>query len=176
MRRIAFAVAPITAAIALIAASAASARAEDGCDKFAWSLAPERAAFAKVQSEPAADVVKLDMTAALAVRLKLHADNELKFVMPPERKPKAEHWSGAVVQFSAPPRAGIYQVTLSDEAWIDVVQNGRYAREVGHSGRGDCPGVRKSLRLELAAEPFALQLSGAQVEAITVSVNAAKTE
>ena len=42
---------------------------------------------------------------------------------------------------------------LSDDAWIDVIQNGRYARSVGSTGRSDCPGVRKSVRLDLDAEP-----------------------
>ncbi len=166
----------IAIAVAFIALPVAGARAEDGCDRFAWSLASERAAFAQAQKETLTDGATLAAIPTAAFALRLRPDSEVTFVVPPERKPKAQHWSGAVLHFPAPPRAGIYQVTLSDEAWIDVVQNGRYAREVGHTGRSDCPGVRKSLRLELTAEPFALQISGARVEAITAAVSAAKTE
>ena len=69
-------------------------------------------------------------------------------------------------------KPGIYQVTLSEEAWIDVVQDDRYARSVGSTGRGDCPGLRKSVRLDLAAAPFVLQISGVTSESVAVAVGA----
>jgi hypothetical protein len=65
-------------------------------------------------------------------------------------------------------KAGIYQITLSDDAWIDVIQNGRYARSVGSTGRSDCPGVRKSVRLDLDASPVVLQVSGVAPETIAL--------
>jgi hypothetical protein len=46
-------------------------------------------------------------------------------------------------------------VTLSHEAWIDVVQDGRYARSVGSTSRNDCPGLRKSVRLDFGVRPAA---------------------
>ena len=90
--------------------------------------------------------------------------------MPPERKPKAERWFGGAIKLAAPDKPGIYQVTLSEDAWLDLVQDGRYARTVGHSGRGDCPGLRKSVRLELTATPFALQVSGVTADKIFVTI------
>ena len=91
--------------------------------------------------------------------------------MPPERKPKVERWFGGMIRLAAPEKPGIYQVTLSEEAWIDVVQDGRYARSVGSTGRSDCPGLRKSVRLELGAAPFVLQLSGVAAEQVVVAIN-----
>ncbi len=87
---------------------------------------------------------------ALVIRLQPGA--QAIFEMPPERKPRsgAVAWRhGAIAP--ALPKPGIYQITLSDDAWIDVIQNGRYARSVGSTGRSDCPGVRKSVRLDLDA-------------------------
>jgi len=57
------------------------------------------------------------------------------------------------------PRAGLYQVILSQDAWIDVVQDGKYMRSVGSTAGGYYPRLRKSVRLELGHAPFALQLS-----------------
>ena len=69
------------------------------------------------------------------------------------------------------PSNRFYQVTLPDEAWIDVAQDGRYARSVGSTGRSDCPGLRRSLRLELAASPFVLQLSGVSSDVIVIAIS-----
>jgi ABC-type tungstate transport system permease subunit len=65
-----------------------------------------------------------------------------------------------------------YGVMLSDEAWIDVIQDGKFLRSIGSSGRSDCPGLRKSVRFELKPEPFVLQLSGVISETIVVAIGA----
>jgi hypothetical protein len=149
--------------------------AEDGCDKFAWSLAREQTLLTAVD-KPA---VKAGQTLAAipkgAFVLNLQSNTEATlatFAMPPERKSKAEHWFGGAIRFPAVEKPGIYQVTLSEEAWMDIVQDGRYAHTVGHTGRGDCPGLRKSVRLELGATPFVLQISGVTSDSIAVAISA----
>lgn len=148
------------------------ALAEDGCDKFAWSLNRERAWFAasdKLQI-PSAD--PLPALPGKALILRLQQVDAVVFVMPPERRPKSANGFGGAVSFAAPEQAGIYQVTLSEDAWIDVVQEGRYVRSVGSSGRRDCPGLRKSVRLELARAPFVMQLSDVETEIVMIAVSA----
>ncbi len=54
---------------------------------------------------------------------------------------------------------------------MDIVQDGRYAHTVGHTGCGDCPGLRKSMRLELGPAPFVLQISGAAADKIMVAIS-----
>ena len=146
------------------------ALADDGCDKFAWPLTNERAQL----TAPDKPVVKAGDTLAAvpktAFTLQLQPGTEAAFLMPPERKPKAEHWFGGVLRLPAPDKPGIYQVTLSEEAWLDVLQDGRYARTVGFSGRGDCPGLRKSVRFEVTAAPMALQVSGVAGDKIAVTM------
>lgn len=160
----------VFAAGLLIAFLAPARAADDGCEKFAWSLAQERAWFA------AADKAKLaagESSAALpsgAFVLTLQPGGTATFAVPPERKPKSAASFGGAVWFPAPERPGVYQVTLSDEAWIDIVQDGRYARAIGSSGRGDCPGLRKSVRFELGSVPFVLQLSGATADTTVVAI------
>ncbi len=159
------------AAAALIALLS-SAFAEDGCGKFAWPLARELALFA------AADKASLNAGTVLATIPKtafvvhLQPGAQAIFTMPPERQPRSERWFGGAIRFPALDKPGIYQVTLSEEAWIDVVQDNRYARSVGSTGRGDCPGLRKSVRLDLAAAPFVLQISGVASESVVVAVGA----
>lgn len=158
--------------VALLMAQLVPAVAEDGCDKFAWPLTRERALLA-ASDKPA---VKAGETLAAipkgAITLQLQAGAEAAFVMPPERKSRVESWFGGAIQFPALEKAGIYQITLSDEAWLDVVQDGRYARSVGSTGRGDCPGLRKSVRLELNPTPFVLQFSGVVADKIVVTIGA----
>ena len=144
------------------------ALAEDGCGKFAWPLTRERALLvsANKAAVKAGDTLTALPSAAFALQLQPGA--EAKFTMPPEHKPKVEKWFGGAVHILPPPKAGIYQVTLTDEAWVDIVQDGRYARSVGSTGRSDCLGLRKSVRLELTTAPFTLQVSGVAVETIAV--------
>jgi hypothetical protein len=92
------------------------------------------------------------------------------FALPPERRPKGERWFGGMLRFPAPEQPGIYQVTPSDEAWIDVVQEGRYARSVGSTGCGDCPGLHKSVRFELSVAPFVMQISGVTSESVVIAI------
>jgi hypothetical protein len=160
---------PTTAVLIALLTPAAAA---DGCDKFAWPLAHEQALFASADKA----AVKLGETLAglpkTAFTLHLQPGTEAAFVMPPERKPKSERWFGGAIRFPALDKPGIYQVTLSEEAWIDVVQDGRYARSVGSTGRSDCPTLRKSVRLDLAASPFVLQFSGVASDSVVVAISA----
>ena len=146
------------------------AAADDGCEKFAWSLARERAAFAAADKTTTAAGETLAALPAAALVIRLQAGAQAAFEMPPERKPRTEPWHGGMVRLPALPKSGIYQISLSDDAWIDVIQNGRYARSVGSTGRSDCPGVRKSVRLDLDAAPVVLQVSGVAADTIAVTI------
>jgi hypothetical protein len=156
--------------VALLLAQLAPALAEDGCDKFAWPLTRERALLAAADKAvaKAGDTLAAMPKGAMALQLAPGAD--ASFVMPPERKSRVEPWFGSAIKFAAPDKPGIYQVTLSEDAWLDIVQDGRYARSVGSTGRGDCPGLRKSVRLELTAAPFVLQFSGVAADKIFVTI------
>src|SRR5215471_16164622 len=102
-------------AIVLIA-TLTPAAAEDGCDKFAWPTARERTLFAATDKPTLKAGETLASLPKTAIVLALQPGEQAAFVMPPERKPRAEHWFGGTVKLPAPDRAGIYQVTLSDEA------------------------------------------------------------
>ncbi len=115
--------------------------ADDGCDKFAWPLARERTLFAAADkaSVNAGAVVAAIPKSAFVVNLLPGA--QAVFAMPPERQPQSERWFGGVIRLPALDRPGIYQVTLSEEAWIDIVQDDRYARSVGMHRARRLPGL-----------------------------------
>jgi hypothetical protein len=157
--------------LALLQSADASA---DGCEKFAWSLAREQAWVAAPDKANVAAGQTLAALPKAAVVIHLQPASQAAFDLAPERKPRSDQWFGGTVRFPAIERPGIYQVTLSDDAWIDIIQDGRYARSVGSTGRSDCPGLRKSVRLELGPAPFALQISGVSSDRIVIAIGPAE--
>jgi len=148
-------------------ASAAAAQDTAGCDKFKWSVARERAWFAAGAKPIAAGADLAFAEQGYAVAL---VPNEAAgFAAPPERALKPGAFGG-VLKVSALPKAGLYDVTLSDEAWIDVVQNGASVKSRDFSGQKNCPGVRKSVRFNLAAGPATVQISNAAAASIQLAI------
>ena len=140
-----------------------------GCEGFDWSLSREQAWFAAPGLPELASGAALPAGSPAAVlRLKPHADAKLP--VPPTRTPKPDSFAG-VLTVDAPATPGRYQITLSDEGWIDVNQEGEGPRKpAAHTGKRTCPGLRKSLRYELAAKPFSITISNATADAIRIAV------
>ena len=85
-------------AIALFAILGPANAADDGCEKFAWSLARERAAFAAADKATVAvgETLAVLPTGALLIRLQPGA--QASFEMPPARKPREEQRHGGMVR------------------------------------------------------------------------------
>jgi hypothetical protein len=158
--------------LTVLALLAPAIAADDGCQRFAWSVASEQAWFAAPDKPVVAAGETLAAIPQAAFTIKLQPVGEAAFVLPPERKPRSDQWFGGMLRLPAVHREGIYQVTLSNEAWVDMVQDGRYARSVGSSGRSDCIGIKKSARIELNPAPVVFQLSGVGSDSIVVSISA----
>ncbi len=157
--------------IALVLFAAAPARAEEpsGCDKFKWNIDHERAALT------APDRVKLlsggELTAlpATGMTLGLSAPAEAKLPTPPGRAPKEGTFAG-FTSFKAAPKAGIYTISLSAGGWVDVVQDGHALKPKAFSGATDCDGIRKTMKYEISASPFVLQVSGTRENSISIAI------
>jgi hypothetical protein len=157
-------------ALVLLAAAPANAAEEpSGCDKFKWNIDRERAALT------ATDRVKLTSGGELAalpstgMTLGLSAPAEAKLPSPPERAPKEGTFAG-FTSVKAPPKAGIYTVSLSAGAWVDVVQDGHPLKPKAFSGATDCDGIRKTMKYEISASPFVLQVSGTKENSISIAI------
>jgi len=158
----------LLAALAFSANSALAAEEPSGCDKFRWPIDRERAALT------APDLAKLasgsDQAAlpASAITLALVVPSEAKLPSPPERAPKDGTFAGFTSVKSA--KAGVYTISLSAGAWIDVVQDGHILKPVAFSGATDCSGIRKTVKYELSAQPFVLQISGARENTVAIAI------
>jgi hypothetical protein len=165
------------AVIAALVLSAAGAHAAGkGCDAFKWPLDKERAAFADAGLESVASGAARGAFKEQAFTLKLVPEATVAYALAPAGKPKqqgAESFGGTVT-FDPPGEAGTFQVTLADEGWIDLVQNGKHADSTDHTGAKECPGLRKSVRFTVGAAPTVLQLSGVPADTIKVAIRPAE--
>jgi len=143
-----------------------------GCEAFKWPLDKERAAFDGASLEKIASGASPGPLKEQAFAMALLPVAQVTYALPPATKKKdvSEPRYGGMLAFAAPEKPGVYQVTLSSEGWIDLVQNGASLKAADHSGVKDCPGLRKSVRFNVGAGPIALQISGAPTNSIKVAV------
>lgn len=162
------------AAIVVLAwlALAAPALADEpvGCDKFTWPLDKERAMLTSAGTVAVASGMKLALPLPVAVTVDLSPFADAKLPMPPERAPKQTNSFAGFISVPAPPQAGVYKITLSSEGWIDVVQDGHFLKSGPHSGAMGCAGIRKSVKFDLAAAPFVVQLTSVPANTIGVAI------
>jgi hypothetical protein len=156
---------------AIFIAPAALAAEPSGCDKFAWPLEKERQMLSEAQEAALGSL--LDRDGGRAVKIELQPLETAKLVNVPARKPKNTPSFAGYVNFGAA-RAGRYKISLSEGAWIDVIQDTHDLKSVAFTGATDCPNIRKSVKFELGADPFTLQVSDAPSPAIAVVVTPAE--
>ncbi len=150
-------------------ASAFAAEEPSGCDKFKWPIERERAALTAPDRVKLSSGGELAAPPATGIALTLVTPADAKLPTPPERTPR-EGTFAAYMNFKDAPKAGLYTISLSAGAWIDVVQNGHILRPKGFSGATDCDGIRKTMKYELSAGPFVVQISGARENTLSVAI------
>jgi hypothetical protein len=161
---------PLLIAFALLATAPAWAADEpSGCDKFKWPIEHERAALTAPDRVKLASGAELAALPATGMTLALLAPADAKLPTPPERAPREGSFAG-FARFKDAPKPGIYTVSLSAGGWIDVIQDGHALKPKGFSGATDCDGIRKTMKYEISASPFVLQVSGARQNAISVAI------
>jgi hypothetical protein len=146
-----------------------AAEEPSGCDKFKWNIDHERAALTAPDRAKLASGSEVAAVPSTGLILALSTPSEAKLPSPPERAPKEGTFAG-FTSFKAAPKAGIYTISLSAGAWVDVVQDGHFLKPKGFSGATDCEGIRKTMKYELGATPFVLQVSGAREDSISIAI------
>ena len=163
------AVKPLLILFALcVSAATALAQEPSGCDKFKWPLDKERATLTGTDLPKLASGSRANWPLPFATMVALVPFAEAKLAIAPERAPKSNSSFAGLIEVPAPARSGTYKITLSSEGWIDVVQDGRRVQSITSTGVRGCDGVRKSVKFDLAAAPFTVQLSG--IEANTIGL------
>src|SRR5215468_11032858 len=157
-------------ALVLLGASPAWAAEEpSGCDKFKWPIERERAALTAPDRAKLASGSEQVALPSSAITLTLVPPGDAKLPSPPERAPKDGTFAG-FSSFKAAPKAGLYTISLSAGAWVDVVQDGHFLKPKAFSGATDCDGIRKTMKYELSASPFALQISGSKDDSVSIAI------
>jgi hypothetical protein len=164
------AAAVLIAASSFTAARTASALDTAACDEFAWPIKREQALFASKDLRHVASGTTLDSVPDRGIALELQPHDTAPYVLAPSRQPKLTNSSGGLVVISNVSKAGSYQVTASAEAWIDVIQEGKSLASTAHSGRRDCPDVRKTVRFDLQTGAVTIQVSGVGSKLIKLAI------
>jgi len=157
--------AAFTACVLTLLAATSAGAVEDGCRRFDWPVNREielfgEGFFADVESQSA-----LPKDGAFSMLLLPVAS--VIYMVPPERGRDDGYGGVVTLEWIA---AGRYQVTISGDAWIDAVQDGKRLPIVASTSRDDCPGIRMSVQCEITSLPLTLQFGGAMVRRLNVSV------
>lgn len=155
-------------ALLLGATSALAAEEPSGCDKFKSPIERDRAALTAPDRAKLASGSEQAAMPSSAITLGLVTPADARLPTPPERAPKEGTFAGFTSIESA--KAGLYTISLSTGAWVDVVQDGRALKPVAFSGATDCSGIRKTVKYQLSAQPFVLQVSGAKDNSISIAI------
>jgi hypothetical protein len=156
---------------AALAAAPGFAAAEEGsgCGAFRWSLDHERAALIRP------DKPSLAIGGALAYDVAMTLDlaplSAAGLPKAPERAPKPPQSFAGHFTIPAPPKPGVYKLTISSESWIDVLDGDDYLHPTAFTGARECDGARKSVKFDLPARPLAIQFSGVRDSKISVIVS-----
>jgi hypothetical protein len=162
--------APVLAALLLLSAAPTWAAEEpSGCDKFKWNIDHERAALTAPDRAKLASGAELAALPSTGMIMALTAPADAKLPTPPERAPKEGTFAG-FASVKAAPKAGLYTISLSAGAWVDVVQDGHFLKPKAFSGATDCDGIRKTMKYELSASPLVLQISGTKEDSISIAI------
>jgi hypothetical protein len=159
----------IVALLMLCAAPAWAAEEPSGCDKFKWPIERERAALTAPDRAKLSSGNELAALPSSGITLALVAPADAQLPTPPERAPKEGTFAG-FTSFKTTPKAGLYTISLSAGGWVDVVQDGHFVKPKAFSGATDCDGIRKTMKYELSASPFVLQVSGTRENAVSIAI------
>jgi hypothetical protein len=141
------------------------AAAEDGCGRFDWPVDREQELFADGLMADVESKSALPRDGVFSLRLQPVA--QVIYLVPPERA--RDDGMGGVVTLEWI-SAGRWQITVSADAWIDVVQDDRRLVPLATTARLDCPGIRQSIQFQVEGVPLTLQFGGASVQRLNIAV------
>ncbi|HEY0300420.1 MAG TPA: hypothetical protein VGC36_03765 [Rhizomicrobium sp.] len=157
--------------LALSLGAAPAFAADAVCGKLAWPLDKERALLNGTVDAFASGAARKAMPARAISILLNPADKAALPVVSAKPADPAKFAGFAIFPVTV---AGDYLVSLSSEGWIDAVQDGAVIASTAHTGDGNCPGLRKSVRFTLAAKPLTLQIGNAPAGHIEIAITPAK--
>lgn len=146
------------------------------CTGFQWSVATELSWVSAPEVEAVKTGRKIESIPDKAIELMLEPASSVTLPATPGIKKQAipkNSFSGwfSIADVGKP---GLYQITIPNHAWIDVVQNDALVSTVAFSGDRKCRSLHKSVQYELGAEPVIIQISGAPDKSMKLTIHAAE--
>ncbi len=163
-------------ALALSVVVSVPAAAAEDCSGFKWPLDTEIGWLNAGDDVALKSGGEIPEAPAKAITLTLQPAKSVTMLVAPGVKPQAvsaDSFSGWF-NIGAGAKPGLYQVSLSTNGWIDVVQNGKLVPSKGFTGRQECKAIHKSVRFEIGEGPFGVQITGAPAETVRLTINAAQ--
>jgi hypothetical protein len=142
-----------------------------GCDKFKWPLDKERATLNGTDLPKVTSGARVTFPIPFGTIVALVPFADAKLPTPPERTPKSPDTFAGYFEAPTPKQPGSYKITMSAEGWIDVSQSGNTMKSTAFSGALGCEGIRKSVKFDLAAAPFTVELSSVKADEIKVVIS-----
>jgi hypothetical protein len=160
-----------TGSLAFIALAAwviwSPALADPPCSKLAWPLEKERSIL-NAAAEPVASGATLGALPERAIELQLILGGKVNFPHAPQKPSDPTKFAG-FVSFSAPTAGDVY-ISLSGEAWVDVMHDGVLVTSTAHTGDANSPGLRKSVRFTLLNKPLIVQIRNSVQSQIKLAI------
>jgi hypothetical protein len=161
-------------AIFAIAASltgrAAEARDEATCEQFNWSVKRELEWFRDPYLEMVFSGATLGSVPDKGLVLELQPQGTVDHVLAPGGELKSDTFAG-VFLVKTVPKAGTFQVTASQDAWIDLIQDGKALDLSAETLNPNCSDAPKSMRFHLEPGPLTVQISGASSNRIKLAIS-----
>jgi hypothetical protein len=66
--------------------------------------------------------------------------------------------------------AGRYQIALSDDAWVEALQDNKRLVTYASKRSKECRGVRHTVDVDVQGDPLTLQIGGAHVSRLNIAV------
>lgn len=165
----------MTAICLALAAGAADAQDMPGMDRGGCAatnapLPPTLAGWTKTGALGSAAQASALKAAALplerGILVALHPTRQVRYLTQPEKPGGSVAHGGMVALSIAAP--GRYQVSLSSDAWLDMLKDGAAQRSVAHAPGPKCSPIRKTVIFALRPGAYVLQISANADPAVTV--------
>jgi hypothetical protein len=140
--------------LVFVAAFGSGASADEGCGAIGWSVQREQGWFAAKGLQRRPSGARFNMIDR-AVELALKPLKEVPLFLPPAMPASAKSYAGAITFFGVP-KPGIYEVTLSQPAHVDVFENGVRIKPLATSNAPKCDNARVSARYDLGTGDLVL--------------------
>ena len=160
----------IVAIAAGVTPGCAAPKDNPACEQFEWSIKRE----IQLLHDPNMEMVFSGATLGsipdegLALQLQPHA--AIDYVLAPGGEPKSDDSFAGLLFIKDIPQAGAYQVTLSEDAWIDLIQDGKALPLSAETINSNCSEARKSMRFRLERGPLTVQVSSSSSTLIKVVI------